>query len=99
MRRLDPVRPSPSREQVTLHERKLFHHLCDQLTAFLITDENALRFWQEIYNEHGELVERHVKYPVDSGHLQSSPGHMMPSTQSLQIEKHRFVREPLLAWG
>jgi len=22
---------------------------------------------------------RHVKYPVDSGHLQSSPGPMMPS--------------------
>jgi len=31
-------------------------------------DENTIRFWQEIYNEHGELVERHVKYPVDSGH-------------------------------
>jgi hypothetical protein len=31
-------------------------------------DESTMRFWQEIYNEHGELVERHVKYPVDSGH-------------------------------
>lgn len=31
-------------------------------------DENTIRFWQEIYNEHGDLVERHVKYPVDSGH-------------------------------
>jgi len=47
---------------------RMFHHLCDQLTAFLITDENALRFWQEIYNEHGVLVERHVKYLVDFGH-------------------------------
>jgi len=47
----------------------MFHHLFYQLTAFLITDENALRFWQEIYNEHRVLVERHVKFPLDSGHL------------------------------
>ena len=93
------MRPFQSRDQRTSHKRKLFHHLCDQLKAFLITDENVLRFWQEIYNEHGVLVERHVKFPLDSGHLQSSPGPMMPSTQSLQIEKHRFVREPLVAWG
>jgi hypothetical protein len=31
-------------------------------------DENTLRFWQEIYNERGELVEIHEKYPVDTGH-------------------------------
>jgi hypothetical protein len=31
-------------------------------------DENTLRFWQEIYNESGELVEIHEKYPVDTGH-------------------------------
>jgi hypothetical protein len=31
-------------------------------------DEQTLRFWQEIYNERGELVEVHVKYPVDKGH-------------------------------
>lgn len=31
-------------------------------------DENTLRFWQEIYNEYGQLVEIHEKYPVDSGH-------------------------------
>ena len=30
--------------------------------------ENPLRFWQEIYNERGVLVERHIKYPVDPGH-------------------------------
>ena len=47
---------------------RIFHHLCDQLTTFLITDENALRFWQETYNEHGVLVERHVNYRVDFGH-------------------------------
>jgi hypothetical protein len=31
-------------------------------------DENTLRFYQEIYDESGKLVERHEKYPVDRGH-------------------------------
>ena len=30
--------------------------------------ESTLRFWQEIYNEQGKLVEVHEKYPVDKGH-------------------------------
>ena len=30
--------------------------------------ERTQRFWQEIYNEHGRLVETHEKYPVDRGH-------------------------------
>jgi len=30
--------------------------------------EVTLRFWQEIYDEHGKLVEVHEKYPVDKGH-------------------------------
>ena len=25
-------------------------------------------FWQEILDDKGEIVEVHVKYPVDSGH-------------------------------
>ena len=31
-------------------------------------NETTLLFWQEIYNETGVLVERHDKYPVDTGH-------------------------------
>ena len=31
-------------------------------------DEVVVRFWQEIYNDEGILVERHDKYPVDRGH-------------------------------
>jgi hypothetical protein len=31
-------------------------------------NEVTLRFYQEIYNETGELVEVHHKYPVDLGH-------------------------------
>jgi hypothetical protein len=31
-------------------------------------DENTLRFWQEIRDEHGRLAEVHEKYPQDEGH-------------------------------
>jgi hypothetical protein len=30
--------------------------------------EITVRFWQEIYDEQGKLVEIHEKYPVDKGH-------------------------------
>ena len=30
--------------------------------------EMTLRFWQEIYDDQGKLVEVHEKYPVDRGH-------------------------------
>lgn len=30
--------------------------------------ESTLRFWQEIYNPEGILVEVHHKYPEDRGH-------------------------------
>ena len=31
-------------------------------------NEATLRFWQEIYDEQGRLVEVHEKYPLDRGH-------------------------------
>jgi len=31
-------------------------------------DERTVRFWQEIFDEAGMLVEIHEKYPVDRGH-------------------------------
>ncbi|MCW5876247.1 MAG: hypothetical protein KIS85_05120 [Anaerolineales bacterium] len=31
-------------------------------------DEQTVRFWQEIYDESGALVEEHQKYPEDRGH-------------------------------
>ena len=30
--------------------------------------ETTLRFWQEIYDEAGVLVETHHKFPIDEGH-------------------------------
>lgn len=35
-------------------------------------NETTLRFWQEIYDSTDTLVERHDKYPIDTGHY--SPG-------------------------
>lgn len=31
-------------------------------------NEVTLRFWQEIYDPQGKLVEIHEKYPLDKGH-------------------------------
>ena len=31
-------------------------------------DEETVRFYQEIHDENGRLVEIHEKYPVDKGH-------------------------------
>jgi len=31
-------------------------------------DETTLRFWQEIHDEFGHIVEIHEKFPVDTGH-------------------------------
>jgi hypothetical protein len=31
-------------------------------------NENTLRFYQQVYNADGKLVEVHEKYPVDRGH-------------------------------
>jgi hypothetical protein len=31
-------------------------------------EETTLRFWQEIYDSQGRLVEIHEKFPMDKGH-------------------------------
>jgi hypothetical protein len=31
-------------------------------------NEMTVRFWQEIYDDTGKLVETHEKFPVDKGH-------------------------------
>lgn len=37
---------------------------CKEVNA----QESTTRFWQEIYDEDGNLVEVHEKFPVDPGH-------------------------------
>jgi hypothetical protein len=36
-------------------------------------NEETVRFYQEIYNEKGTLVEIHQKYPIDLGHQKVEP--------------------------
>jgi hypothetical protein len=31
-------------------------------------NEETIRFWQEIFDENGNLKEIHEKYPIDKGH-------------------------------
>ena len=31
-------------------------------------EEKIVKFWQEIYDNRGQLVEIHEKYPIDRGH-------------------------------
>jgi hypothetical protein len=38
------------------------------------TEENTVRFYQEIYDSHGVLVEIHQKYPIDTGHQRITRG-------------------------
>jgi hypothetical protein len=53
------------------------HYFCEVLghhgwTARYVKEvdakERTIRFYQEIYDEQGQLVEIHEKYPVDKGH-------------------------------
>ncbi|MEW6163379.1 MAG: hypothetical protein AB1606_08750 [Nitrospirota bacterium] len=36
--------------------------------------EETVRFYQEIYNDKGDLIEIHEKYPVDKGHKRLKEG-------------------------
>ncbi len=39
-----------------------------RMVKIVTKDETTLQLVQEIYNDDGELIERHQKYPVDTGH-------------------------------
>jgi hypothetical protein len=39
-----------------------------RIVKIVDTEENTLLLVQEIYNDNGELYERHQKYPSDTGH-------------------------------
>ncbi len=39
-----------------------------RMVKIVDADENTLQVIQEIYNNDGELVEQHQKYPEDTGH-------------------------------
>jgi hypothetical protein len=37
-------------------------------------EENTIRFWQEIYNNKGTLIEIHEKFPSNEGHVAITKG-------------------------
>lgn len=37
------------------------------------SEENTVSFVQEIYNDDGQLIGHHQKYPVDTGHQEIPP--------------------------
>jgi hypothetical protein len=39
-----------------------------RMVKIVDADENTVQVVQEIYNDQGELVQRHQKFPVDTGH-------------------------------
>lgn len=38
--------------------------------------EKTIKFYQEIYNENGQLIEIHEKYPRDKGHTKVKGGRL-----------------------
>jgi hypothetical protein len=49
-------------------DRKGFVSGFQRIIKIVDTDETTLRVVQEIYDDHGKLVEFHQKYPEDTGH-------------------------------
>jgi hypothetical protein len=67
-------------------------------------DERTVRFWQEIYDDAGKLVETHEKFPVDKGH-QKVWNLTMAITKKMVAEKiaaylhHEITLAQLVDWA
>jgi hypothetical protein len=67
--------------------------------------EITLRFWQEIYDEQGTLVEVHEKYPLDKGHSEGVGYHPMAITKQIVADKlaaylrHNISLAELVDWA
>ena len=53
-------------------------------------DEKTVRFWQEIYNGKGELVEKHEKFPEDKGHQK-----IMVTKHSVAVKIHNYLNHTI----
>ena len=49
-------------------DRKGAEHVFQRMVKIVDADEITLQLVQEIYNDDGGLIERHQKFPVDTGH-------------------------------
>ena len=72
-----PIQPVESPVICAPYEEPKDHWFYDKETGVAPTTgqfgpgskhEITVRFWQEIYDDQGTLVEIHEKYPVDKGH-------------------------------
>jgi len=58
----------PNGGRVYCYEVKGHHGWTARYVKEVDTSELTVRFYQEIYNNSGQLVEVHEKYPIDKGH-------------------------------
>jgi hypothetical protein len=66
--------------------------------------ETTLRFWQEIYDPSGQLIEIHEKFPVDNGHqgVQGMTMRITKQTVADQIAaylRHEITSAQLVDWS
>lgn len=58
----------PDGGRVYSYEVRGHHGLTARYVKEVDASELTVRFWQEIYDNFGQLVEVHEKYPTDKGH-------------------------------
>lgn len=49
-------------------DRRGYSYGFQRMVKWVDDDENTLQVVQEIYNDNGVMIERHQKFPVDTGH-------------------------------
>jgi hypothetical protein len=62
------TRRSIARGQLTFKAFPLIKKATIAGVKELDANDMTVRFWQEIYDDRGKLVESHEKFPVDKGH-------------------------------
>ncbi len=67
-------------------------------------NETAVRFWQEIYDDAGKLVETHEKFPVDKGHPKVQDAVMTITKQTVADKTaaylhHEITLAQLVDWS
>lgn len=57
--------------------------------------DKTVRFWQEIYNDEGTLVEVHEKYPLDKGHRKAQDKIMVITKQIVARQIESYLRHDI----
>jgi hypothetical protein len=64
----------PTGGRVYVHEVPGLHGWTARYVKEVDIEEQTVRFLQEVYDENGQLVEIHEKFPVDKGHRRVERG-------------------------